>query len=83
MSTTNPPPFPGFGETFRQFVRQIEELGHHATARHALCALLAGNIDTARTCLARLPASYLDRLAPATLQLAELARLFASLEDRS
>lgn len=84
MSTTaTPPPFHGFGDTFRQFARQLEELGNRTTARHALDALLTGDIDTARAALERLPASYLDQLAPAAAQLAELARLVASLEDRT
>lgn len=53
------------------------------TARQALDALLAGDIDTARASLERLPASYRDQFAPASAQLAELARLVASLEDRT
>jgi len=73
----------GFSETFRELTRALNELGHRITARQALEALLADDIGTARAALDQLPPSYLDRLAPAAAQLADLARHVASLDDRT
>ncbi|GAB3437386.1 hypothetical protein [Actinophytocola sediminis] len=84
MSTTaTPPPAPDLGETLRAIGRHLTGFGHSMAARQALGAVLADDLDTARTTLERLPASYLDQLGPAADRLGELARLVASLEDRT
>lgn len=70
-------------EALHPITRRLTALGHGAAARHALAAIQAGNSTTARALLERLPASYLDQLAPAAAELADLARLVASLEDRT
>jgi hypothetical protein len=84
MSTTpTPPPAPDLATALRQFGHYLTRTGHNLAAHSALGALLADDFTTARNILERLPASYLDQLAPIAAELAALARHTASLQDRT